>query len=175
MNLRLHSEKGVNPRLTICAWCGKDVSVALLGASDGVYKCTQCGQLSIGGRPGKDRPGHLGHSVCPKCEATDSYVLDRKIADYERLNLGELCDECLKKQKEHAEEVARGGIYWKCSVCGSSSVIKAEHSLSGAVRKKLGIEVPNPCGVEFDQGHCPVCRGDVTPPEEVANQCPEKV
>jgi len=148
-DLLLHQTKGVNPKLTICAWCGKDVSVALLGAHEGVYECRQCKRTHIGGRP----------KSCP-CGARDygNFVKTRNIGEYEKLNIGELCDDCSKKKEEHDRVVAEGGIYWKCAECHSAGVIKADAPLSKDVREQMGIQPPKPCGIEFDKAHCPVCR-----------------
>jgi len=154
----LHPTKGVNPRLTICRNCGKDVGVALLGSREGLYTCTSCGTHSIGGRPGKDRPGHLGSSICPKCEASDSYVRERSIEDGEKLPI-ELCDECKKLEDDTAQMVREGGVYFKCAKCGSAGAIKGTHELAIEVRKKLEVEAPKPCGIEFDEKTCPVCTG----------------
>lgn len=151
-HITLHKERGVNPRLTICTWCHKDVGLVLLGAREHIYRCTNCSQVSIGGRPGTP-----GNCVCPKCDRHDTYVQDRKIGEHEKINLGELCDDCAKKRAEHEAEVAAGGIYWRCDVCHSAGVLRATAELSKDVRKKLGIEPPKPCGVAFDKETCPVC------------------
>ena len=160
MNLRLHSTKGVNPRLTVCWNCGKSVGVALLGASEGLYECTKCGMHSIGGSPRKDRWGHLGEKICPKCDANDSYVRKRNIDDHEHLPI-ELCDDCRKNLDAVAEEVKRGGIHWKCKDCGSAGAIKAGHPLAEAVRAQAKIPAPDPVGVEFTKDDCPLCTGAV--------------
>jgi hypothetical protein len=157
-SIRLHPTKGVNPHLTICAWCRKDLSIALPGADDGVYECRSCNRTHLGRHP----------ETCP-CGAGGygNFVKVRTLEEGEKLNIGELCDDCLKKKKEHDAEVARGGIYWKCERCGSAGVIKAEAPISQNVRKQTGIEPPKPCGVKLDRADCPACSGDVQPPTGV--------
>lgn len=157
MSIELDREKGVNPRVTICVDCGKDVGVALLGRHDGLYKCRDCGGLSVGGKPHKNRPGHLGFSECPKCGAHDSYEWVGKIPEHEKLPI-ERCDECAAKQKAADDEVKAGGVYWKCEDCQSRGAIRAEAPLSKAVREKTGISPPDPVGVQFSKDHdCPAC------------------
>ena len=50
MSLRLHRTEGVNPRMTACGRCGKDVGVALIGALDKKFICGSCNTVSYGSR-----------------------------------------------------------------------------------------------------------------------------
>jgi len=146
--LRLHNEKGVNPRLTVCRNCGKDVGVALLGAIESIYECSHCRAHCIGGRPAYD--------VCTACGFHGGFTFVRKVEEQEKLPV-ELCDDCKKNEEACAAAVAEGGVYWKCSSCGSQGAIKSTAPLAQAVRKQAGIETPKPVGVEFSESDCPVC------------------
>lgn len=162
-SIQLHSEKGLNPRLTICRNCGKDVGVALLGSSEKIYKCTSCGARSLGGRPRKG--SHLNRrEECPSCKAVGTYDFERNIEDHEKLPI-ELCNDCQKNLEAVAEEVKRGGIHWKCKDCGSAGAIKAGHPLAEAVRAHAKIAAPDPVGVEFNKTDCPLCTAEITTKE----------
>ena len=147
--IMLHRKKGLNPRMTCCRNCGKDVGIALLGVKEYFYKCS-CGASCFGGKPERGKK-------CPKCGSLNSYERDRIIEDHERLPI-ELCKNCQKKEKAAADEVKKGGIYWRCKDCGSAGVIKSGHPLSVKVREQLKVLVPKPCGIEFSKAYmCPVC------------------
>jgi len=145
MALRLHQEKGVNPRITVCKQCGKDVGVALLGSNESVYECNNCGVNHIGGRP----------KECP-CGERYQFTKKRNIGDTEKLPV-ELCDSCKEEAELHNKLVEEGGIYWRCAKCRSHGVVKKESELSKKVRAELTCEPPALCEVEFD-GDCPACQ-----------------
>ena len=68
----------------------------------------------------------------------------------------------------HEALVADGGVYWRCKKCGLSGVIVARSELAIAVRKKMGIEPPEPCGLEYtEEEPCPMCTGEI--PKETNN------
>ena len=135
MSFRLHAQHGVAPALTFCRVCGKDTNeIAILGAScNTVMK--QVHEMT-GGKEG----------------SIDGY----KEYGYNRIPSNEPCDECKAKQAAVKEEVERGGVYWKCTKCGSEGAVKAGHPLSVRVREQMKIEAPKPCGVDLT-GQCPVC------------------
>lgn len=144
--IRLHPTKGVNPKMTVCRGCGKDVGIALIGAEDWIYKCKDCGANFIG-RPDPGVPCRKEHHTIEKV---------REIGEHEKLPI-ELCDECAKKEEAAANAVKEGGVFWRCTDCGSNGAILAESPMAIAVRKQLNIKAPNPCGVEFSKKDCPVC------------------
>lgn len=148
-DLLLHNKKGVNPRLTVCCRCGKDVGIALLGAHEGLWECPHK-VSSIGGRP-KVVKDELECGCTPR-----DFHKVRDLDEHEKLAI-EICDECVKLQRAADAEVKRGGIYWHCSSCGSAGAIKAEHPMSKDVRAHMKIAPPNPCGVEFSKNECPQC------------------
>lgn len=147
--MRLHKEHGVNPRLTFCPQCGGEGNeLVLLGAHDSLYRCIreECGAAHIGRPEG---------GSCAKCGAT--VRLERKIGQHERIP-GGICDACQEKNRQVEEEVARGGIHWRCADCGAAGAIRAGHPLAEAVRAQMGIAAPNACGVEFTRVEgCPAC------------------
>jgi len=149
--MKLHPDKGLNPRLTVCTQCGADVGLALLGEHNIKYTCPKCGCVHF---------GPPDHHKCGKCEEPFSRVWKKEeIGENEKLP-GGLCDACRKQADLMKEVVAEGGIYWKCTVCGSNGAIKSSSSLCAMVREKMGIAPPAPCGIEFhgaEEGRCPVC------------------
>ena len=160
-SILLHPTKGVNPKLTICQWCGGDApELALIGRHDSIYKCNDCDMKLYGGKS-------LYKQKCPKCGQTGRWTFDRKIGDYERLPGGP-CDTCKKKieaqNKRMADseaEVAAGGIFWKCEKCGSEGAIKRTHPICAAVRKQMNKPTPERCGVAMTPEECPVCNGEM--------------
>lgn len=158
--IRLHPEKGVNPRLTVCRACGKDVGLVLLGAHDYVTTCPSCNKKLIGG--GK----------CPKCHVMGV----NKVRLPGGLSLPiELCDDCQKKHEEAVVAVKDGGIFWRCTDCGSEGAIRKNAPLAQEVRTKMGIEPPGLCGIEFNKNErCPVCSKDAIAAEVVEEEEKEK-
>lgn len=154
MSIRLHKEKGVNPRLTVCYKCGESVGVALLGCRDFKEVCLACGMAYIGGR--KNR----GDS-CQGCGSDD--FKREEIGEFEKIP--DICDSCEKEVEDHREFVREGGIYWKCVDCGATGVIK-NSPFAVSVREQLGVKPPDPCGIEFTKKStnglsCPACGTDV--------------
>ena len=149
-SIRLHKKKGVNPKLTFCVRCGgKAEEIILLGANDGKYECSTCGMISF---------GHQPQGRCPRCK--QDYLMTRigNVDEHEKLPAYEYCDDCIKEIKDHKEIVAKGGVYWKCSKCNNSGVIKVSAPLAAQVRKQHKIDPPGECGIDFEGTYlCPVC------------------
>jgi rubrerythrin len=150
-HITLHKELGVNPRLTYCPQCGGESNeLLLLGNTNKVYRCEACNTPHIG-RPKRGKCMNCGHGSVP---------FERELDRMEKLP-GSICDSCQEKNAAVAEEVAKGGIHWRCSDCGSAGAIKAGHPLAVRVREQMGIEPPDPCGIEFSKEEmCPVCSED---------------
>jgi len=141
MSITLHRERGVNPRLTFCPRCGKEANeLVLLGAHEAIGEC--CGITVYGG------------GRCPKCNRFTERV--GTIGEHDRLPASQPCDECGAELAEHAKVVAEGGVYFRCTDCNASGVIKAT-PFAAEVRKAHGIDAPAPCGVEFTEENCPAC------------------
>lgn len=143
MNLILHPEKGVNPRLTVCVRCGKENGLILLGKWDRNFRCAACDTITIGAQRHK----------CDKCGGTRGEM--EPIDDNARVPSG-LCTECEAEVKEHAAIVAAGGVYWQCEDCKRSGVIKPS-PFANDVRKQHGLTNGEPCGVAFNKESCPAC------------------
>ena len=145
----LNKTRGVNPFLTICARCGGETSeLVLVGADDGVYECNACHRTIVGLPKGIE---------CPSCRHRQSWVKKRTLLEGERLPSSQPCDTCKKEIEEHAKIVAEGGVYFRCADCKKQGVIKASAPLTRAVREKMKIPPPKPCGVEFSKANCPEC------------------
>lgn len=124
--------------------------------------------------PKNSIPIHL--AVCNWCGEPIGVIMGRRfgiplrhedgtpIEEHERIATNDLCNSCKKKKAATEQEVAKGGVFFKCSNCGAEGAVKAEHPLAKAVRKQLDIAAPNPCGVEFDKGNCPVCTEQIETP-----------
>lgn len=139
MTIRLHSTKGVNPHLTECVRCGREIGIILLGVHDHKYTCDKCKCVHYGGYS----------STCAHCK-TKSTFTKKEIGDSEKIP-GGLCDSCEAKQKACDEEVEAGGVYIRCEDCGMQGALGAEHPLSAEVRAKGAM------GLTLTKDECPEC------------------
>lgn len=168
-SIRLHKDKGVNPKMTFCRRCGKDANeLILVGADEGKYKCDSCVTTIFG----------YGKGICPKCGHKG---LNRvgKIGEHERLPATQFCDECKDETAEHQKVVEAGGVHFRCKDCGAEGVVKAGTSFAVQVRQTHQDQDPNlqegwytkpihtkgndlvyiACGVEMSKGTgCPQCQ-----------------
>ena len=128
--------------MTCCRNCGEDVGLALLGRDENKFTCRSCSTVSFGSKK------------CLKCDSRDGSV--SVIGDQEKLPT-EICDKCQAQAKAMAEVVRDGGIYFHCKDCPANGVIRAQSDLAVDVRRHMGIEAPDPCGVELDKTSCPAC------------------
>ena len=170
-SIALHPEKGVNPRLTICRRCGKDVGIAMFGRINHKYTCSSCGCIHYG-PPDRVRLPVIDRRACQKCgEGFGTHWKKEVIDEHEKIPI-EVCDDCIEKQKASDDAVKAGGIYWRCEDCGSEGAIIAEHDLSKHVRKEMDIEPPKPCGVALNRKYgCPICAVDDAVEKAVEEAC----
>lgn len=148
--ITLHQKLGLNPRLTFCVRCGGETNeLALLGNKNWIYKCGDCGAKFVGGAPVR----------CPKCGGR-SFDRDRELSDGERIPSGDLCDKCKAQLEELKQVVEEGGVFWRCSDCGSEGAIR-KSDFADEVRKAANI-LTGQCGVQFSKKDCPVCGKDAT-------------
>jgi hypothetical protein len=62
----------------------------------------------------------------------------------------EPCAKCKEELELWAKLVSEGGVYFKCSQCTATGVIKPDTVLATAVRAHTKIEAPNSVGMEFE-------------------------
>lgn len=158
MSITLHPEKGVNPLMTFCRQCGEDAEeLMLVGDREYAEVCVECGLYSLGGRPTRGK--------CPKCERNNGWSR-KPLSDFMhngKLPAMEPCNKCRELNKAENEEVAKGGIHFRCTDCGSAGAVRGHAELAKGVRKHFNLAEPDdngvypPCGVEFSKGDCPVC------------------
>lgn len=145
--MRMHEEKGLNPRLTYCPACHEEgQELLLLGAANKVLTCRDCGCRHYGGPP----PG----GACGGCGKVNPRFEVRELGDFEKIP-GNVCGKCKEGMEVAAKEVARGGVYWKCKKCKGSGYMVAGSQIAEDVREHTGIAAPAPVGVTFDG--CPSC------------------
>jgi hypothetical protein len=147
--LELHETKGVNPHISVCVGCGKEVGVVLLGKRNTFYECEDCDLLHISDKKPEKCDYCRGDNIADKGEIPDGY---RVPAD--------ICDECKDKKKRMEDMINEGGIHWNCDDCNQSGVIRPDHPICADVRKRTGIKAPNPVGVTFNKETCPNCRNN---------------
>jgi hypothetical protein len=115
----------------------------------------------------KGFPVHL--DVCIDCGESVGIVLGRRlgvplrkqdgepIKEHEQVSTGQRCDECQGIKDEQIKIVEAGGVWMKCLDCGANGAIRADHPICGVIREKMGIQPPNPVGLEVTKENCPVC------------------
>ena len=142
-SIKLSKEFGVNPSLTCCPRCGEETPEIILLGDAQDYECTSCHKHSIGKRP----------KECPFCGS--SLIVHRGPYDgsRNRLPASDLCDKCKKLRKEPKEELAKGGVAWKCQDCESEGMIKHGAEIAVEFRKQF----PDKNGIIFTKKNCPVC------------------
>lgn len=147
-SIMLHPEKGLNPHMTLCRTCGKEVGIALLGETDSLFLCESCGKMVADKRSKR---------TCPRCKGR--LIYKKPIDDFDKFPWEE-CDECRTareaEQAEHAKVVAEGGVYFRCKDCKVTGVIRP-NDFTQQVRAQANIAPPNPVGVEFTKDDCPQC------------------
>ena len=159
--ITLHPEKGVAAHMSVCRNCGKGVGLIMMGIRNYVEVCNNCNMHVYGGLDARYK------GKCPGCGNAwnrDTHSKRREL-DYFETVPAELCDDCMRNQRLCEEEVAKGGVFWKCSHCKSKGALKAGSDLAKQVREKLNIKT-GPCGIEFDKEACPVCTGTVKEGEQ---------
>ena len=142
----LHKTLGVNPRMTVCRYCGKDGDeLMMLGIKNYKDICDSCGLVHYGGTQGRNCQKCGGH--CKRIELTDG----------EKVPAMGPCKECQKSLDEQNEEMKKGGVAFKCKDCGGEGMIKHDHPFCADFREKNNTPAPEPVGVEFSKENCPCC------------------
>jgi hypothetical protein len=152
-HVTLHRDKGVNPFLTICRACGKDVGLVLVGVREWVDTCDKCGMKHYGGADNRE---------CKGCKEHGATFTRRKLEEREKIPI-EICDDCRKSEKDFDEkleamarkEAPNGAILFRCK-CGNKGLIGGHAEIAKLVREKLNIKPPALCGVDLDE--CTDCR-----------------
>lgn len=143
----LHKERGLDPHLTFCPRCGGEGAAVTVGAmrkaqlETGQWAYANVGQTEEMGRK-LEKAGAMGsrHSL-----------LWVELGEREKVPDSDPCPKCQEDLKQQREEVEKGGVYFRCSICGASGVIRAEVPYAEAVRIAYGKTNGEPCGVEFDE------------------------
>jgi hypothetical protein len=148
MSITLHKTLGLNTRMTFCPRChGEAHELIMLGNKNNKGICSKCG-LTVYGSDSRH---------CPECNGIVEHV---PLEQSERLPATDICDDCKKEVTLYEDIVAEGGVYWKCSKCHCSGVIKS-NEFTADVRKAHGLTNGEPCGVDFNGADdCPCCGGE---------------
>ena len=153
MGITLSKKHGVNPCLTVCPRCGKDSPELLLLGNTKEYICKGCGGKIIGKYP---------KGKCPHCGYRTAFSLVGEFDGmHKKLPASDLCDICKAEIKMLEEEIAKGGVPWRCSDCKSEGVIKHNAEFSIDFRKQYPVE-----GFTFSKDNCPVCSSNYNEKDE---------
>lgn len=143
-SITLSKQFGVNPSLTYCPRCGEETQEIILLGNAQDYECTSCHKHIVGKRP----------KECPFCGS--GLIVHKGPYDGSRNKLpaSEPCGKCKELMKELKEELAKGGVAWKCLDCKSEGVIKHDVEMAIEFRKQY----PDKGGIILTKKNCPVCR-----------------
>lgn len=145
--VRMHPEKGVNARPSICPRCDQPGKQVMLGTKDYMALCKACEIMSLG--------HEKGNSKCPACGKENEVEL---LEIPEEMAIPFICDLCRTDIQTCAKIVKEGGAFWKCEDCGSDGAFTAIHPMTKRARKELGIPTTQPCNIALDKSSgCPVC------------------
>lgn len=142
--IMLDKKYGVNAHLTICPQCGGDGDELILTGNAGKWRCESCDLISYG----KPKLGK-----CPQCKSVTSWEWLGVPPPEEKLMGQSPCRKCQERMKVAHDELAKGGVPWRCLVCKSEGVIKADTDFSRAFIKEHG----DKAGCEMPKDQCPVC------------------
>jgi hypothetical protein len=170
--LDVNSDNPLGVMMTTCPVCGGTGEELVLAGKSNVYQCS-CGRKIIA------YAGQAHRVSCPcgntyrrhRGQFTKLHKLDTSWSSKDKVLASGPCNKCEQEAKEKMEqckaEVARGGIFWACSVCKSEGALKAEHPLAVDVRAKMiksgDIKPPvdgkhQPCGIDLGKFNlCPIC------------------
>jgi ribosomal protein L37AE/L43A len=130
-----------------CRNCGTPTGPVLLG-SDELWTCTSC------------EAQHIGKPEAELCHCGAVAKHTGTINPEDVLPVG-MCQNCSSNEEGAIKDVEAGGAYWRCSDCGMSGALTADHEASKLIREKTGIKPPEPVGIELDKEHgCPFCNAE---------------
>ena len=148
MNINLDKNGDINAAMACCPRCGEtNGEILLLGNKNYKAHCNGC-NTEIYGVTQRARK-------CSNCKES-KLTNHTKIDPYDVIPTN-LCDQCINELKILEDEIANGGIYWKCIDCNSHGIIKANSDIAKDVRKKLNIKKPHPCVLEITANECSNC------------------
>ena len=135
-SIPVNKEGGMEPHLLKCARCKGDngLSVGVLMQAEHKGQMVYCNR-------GQQR--RIERQLDAKL--TWSHVPEEQ----RYITMG-VCTTCGEETKRFQEELNKGGIYFKCATCNTTGMIAGNAPLAKAVRKKMGIPAPGPCGMEFE-------------------------
>lgn len=146
-NITLHPELGVNPRMTICQRCGGDNQELMLLGHRNFKAICSCGMVHFGYTK-------AGPKECGSCGRKCSFTMI-ELERNERLPSPGVCKDCEQELENFAEEIKKGGIYFKCAACTTTGVIKghvplAKHVKEQAIKAGAVKSMADAIGIEFE-------------------------
>lgn len=148
-SIPLDKEKGLDPHLTHCPRCGGPGSGLTIGAirkaklPNGQYAYGNVGKLT-----------QAGKSLMDQGAIRSKYDLHwEKLEDNETVPDTEPCAKCQEDMQMQSDEIARGGVFFKCKECGTQGIVVYSDStkaMCDEIRKQVGVEFGQPCGVELN-------------------------
>lgn len=138
-NIPLTKDGGLDPRLTYCRRCGCEANEIIIG-DNRLLKNEQANQTVLAPR------NRIRQIAKDMGWAAGSYSVE-KVPDGP-LPATEFCDSCKKETAEFEEVVKAGGVYWRCTECTLSGVIR-KSDFATHIRELSKVAAPEPTGVDF--------------------------
>jgi len=144
-SIPVDKERGIDPHMAYCVRCNEDngLTLGVLVKTVDDHGDTHYTQRGSTSKFNRERSKH---------GLPELYNWETVTDPSERIPSG-LCDKCENEIDSFTEEVAKGGIYFKCAKCPTTGVLKHDCNLAKGVREQMGIEAPNPVGIEFEHCH----------------------
>ena len=150
-----HEANESNLRAIVCPLCARPYGMALLDLEGGPKKatCPTCKTVFSGFTNERD----IVTSECLVCGASLFAAEVEDLGDEEKVNIP--CLRCLTTLLKYEEVIAEGGVFWRCSACGSFGAFPKDDPRAKAARLRVGIKFPEPCVIHFQAKDkaCPRC------------------
>lgn len=129
---------GLCPHLTVCTRCGEETNALTIGE---LWKAKYQNQYVYFYRRDRRKiEKQLNHQF------RDDQI--QRVGEFERVPFG-VCEACETELETYKQIVSDGGVYFECTECRRSGVIKAS-DFTREIRERNNIPAPNPIGVRFD-------------------------
>jgi len=143
-SIPLSKDRGIDPHLCTCIRCGnvndQALTMGVIMKAEDNHGASHFANRGGTRKHEQELAKHNIEIVTNWTEIKDSS---------EKIPMG-LCKACEDEIALFEEELAKGGIFFKCKACDQAGMITGNTDLAKAVREQMDIPAPDECGIEFD-------------------------